>query len=88
MTAVRAPAGDDPNGQIAKVLTAIEGVKKVGEPFDNAGGVSFGLATSKDIRGDLSRAVVEAKLDLLGLEAARKLENTFIRLVGGPDASN
>jgi hypothetical protein len=43
----------------------------------------------KDCRADVSRAVVAAKLDLLKLDYARsELENTFIRLVGGSDASN
>jgi ABC-2 type transport system ATP-binding protein len=85
---VRAPSGEDPRSQISKVLGVVDGVKKVGDPFDHDGGLSFTLSTTKDVRSDVSKAIVEAKLDLLGLEAARKLENTFIRLVGGADAGN
>lgn len=86
---VRPPAGSDPNDQIAKVLGAIAGVTKVGSPYEQGGGVTFSLSTQKDIRADVSRAIVEAKLDLLKLDYARsELENTFIRLVGGADASN
>jgi ABC-2 type transport system ATP-binding protein len=86
---VRPPAGDDPKAQITKVLSAIEGVTKVAEPYEQGGGLLFSLSTGKDCRADVSRAVVEAKLDLLKLDYARsELENTFIRLVGGSDASN
>jgi ABC-2 type transport system ATP-binding protein len=74
---------------ITKVLEKVDGVSKVGEPFEQGGGLAFSLSTSKDCRADVSRAVVEAKLDLLKLDYARsELENTFIRLVGGADASN
>ena len=81
--------GDDPKSQITKVLAAIANVTKVGEPFAQAGGFTFALTTSKDIRAEVSRAIIEAKLDLLKLDYTRsELENTFIRLVGGADASN
>ncbi|HET9987962.1 MAG TPA: ABC transporter ATP-binding protein [Kofleriaceae bacterium] len=86
---VRAPSGDDPKAQITKVLTAIASVTKVGDPYEQGGGYTYSLSTSKDVRADVSRAIVEAKLDLLKLDYARsELENTFIRLVGGADASN
>jgi ABC-2 type transport system ATP-binding protein len=86
---VRAPSGDDPKGQITKVLTAVAGVSKVGDAYEQGGGWSFALMTAKDCRADVSRAIVDAKLDLLKLDYARsELENTFIRLVGGADASN
>ncbi|HEX4449472.1 MAG TPA: ABC transporter ATP-binding protein [Kofleriaceae bacterium] len=86
---VRAPSGDDPKGQITKVLSAIAGVSKVGDAYEQGGGWSFALSTAKDCRADVSRAIVDAKLDLLKLDYARsELENTFIRLVGGADASN
>jgi ABC-2 type transport system ATP-binding protein len=87
---VRAPSGDDPKSQIAKVLAGITGVSKVGDAYEQGGGWSFALSTQKDCRADVSRAVVDAKLDLLKLDYARsELENTFIRLVeGGTDASN
>ncbi|HEY0250597.1 MAG TPA: ABC transporter ATP-binding protein, partial [Kofleriaceae bacterium] len=86
---VHAP-GEDPKGQIIKVLQAIAGVTKVSEPFEHGGGYTYALATNKDIRADVSRAIVEAKLDLLKLDYSRsELENTFIRLVGGAaDAGN
>jgi ABC-2 type transport system ATP-binding protein len=74
---------------ISKVLGAVDGVTKVAEPYEQGGGLSFALSTNKDCRAEVSRAVVDAKLDLLKLDYARsELENTFIRLVGGADASN
>src|SRR5579862_5203940 len=86
---VRPPSGDNPKAQISKVLSAVEGVSKVAEPYEQGGGLSFALSTAKDCRADVSRAVVEGKLDLIKLDYARsELENTFIRLVGGSDASN
>jgi ABC-2 type transport system ATP-binding protein len=86
---VRPPAGDDPRGQIRTVLAAVDGVKKVADPYEQGGGLAFALETTKDCRAEVSRAVVTAKLDLLKLDYARsELENTFIRLVGGADASN
>jgi ABC-2 type transport system ATP-binding protein len=86
---VRLPSGDDPRGQIRSVLTAVDGVKSVADPYEQGGGLSFALSTTKDCRADVSRAVVTAKLDLIKLDYARsELENTFIRLVGGNDASN
>jgi len=86
---VRAPQGDDPRGQIRKVLDIVPGVKSVADPYEQGGGWSYALSTTKDCRAEVSRAVVDAKLDLLKLDYARsELENTFIRLVGGADASN
>ena len=86
---IRLPSGDDPKGQIRKVLTAVDGVTGVADPYEQGGGLSFALSTTKDCRAEVSRAVVQAKLDLLKLDYARsELENTFIRLVGGDDASN
>jgi len=86
---VRPPAGDDPRGQIRSVLAAVDGVKAVADPYEQGGGLAFALETAKDCRAEVSRAVVVAKLDLLKLDYARsELENTFIRLVGGADASN
>ena len=86
---IRLPSGDDPKGQIRKVLAAIDGVTSVADPYEQGGGLSFALSTTKDCRAEVSRAVVQAKLDLLKLDYARsELENTFIRLVGGDDASN
>jgi ABC-2 type transport system ATP-binding protein len=82
-------SGDDPKGEIQKVLEKVEGVTKVLEPFEQGGGWTFSLGTSSDCRAEVSRAVVAAKLDLLKLDYARsELEATFIRLVGGAHASN
>lgn len=79
----------DAKGYINKILSSIEGVTKVAEPYEQGGGWTFSLGTSKDLRAEVSRAVVAAKLDLLKLDYSRsELENTFIRLVGGNDASN
>jgi ABC-2 type transport system ATP-binding protein len=86
---VRAPAGDDPKGRIRAALAAVDGVTAVADPYEQGGGLLFALSTSKDCRADVSRAVVQAKLDLIKLDYARsELERTFIRLVGGDDASN
>jgi ABC-2 type transport system ATP-binding protein len=86
---VRPPSGDDPKGQISKVLAVVDGVTKVAEPYEQGGGLTFSCSTTKDCRAEVSRAVVEGKLDLIKLDYARsELENTFIRLVGGNDASN
>ena len=86
---VRPPSGDDPKGQIRTVLAAVDGVKSVADPHEQGGGLLFALSTTKDCRAEVSRAVVNAKLDLLKLDYSRsELENTFIRLVGGNDASN
>jgi len=79
----------DPKASIGKVLGGVEGVQSVADPYEQGGGLLFALSTTKDCRADVSRAVVDAKLDLIKLDYARsELENTFIRLVGGADASN
>jgi len=86
---IRPPISDDPKGQIRAALVAVDGVKSVAEPYEQGGGLLFALSTTKDCRADVSRAVVHAKLDLIKLDYSRsELENTFIRLVGGTDASN
>jgi ABC-2 type transport system ATP-binding protein len=86
---VRPPAGDDPKGRIRKVLETVDGVKAVADPYEQGGGLLFSLSTTKDCRAEVSRAVVDAKLDLIKLDYSRsELENTFIRLVGGADGSN
>ena len=83
------PQGEDPRSTIRSVLAAVDGVASVEEPYEQGGGLAFALETTKDCRADVSRAVVSAKLDLIKLDYARsELENTFIRLVGGADASN
>jgi len=80
---------DDPKAAITKVLLTVDGVKSVDKPFEQGGGLAFSLHTTKDCRAEVSRAIVEAKLDLIKLDYSRsELENTFIRLVGGNDASN
>lgn len=79
----------DAKAAITKVLTGVDGVQKVDDPYEQGGSILFSLATTKDCRADVSRAIVEAKLDLIKLDYGRsELENTFIRLVGGADASN
>ena len=86
---IRPPGGEDPRKGIRSVLAAVDGVTSVADPYEQGGGLSFALSTTKDCRADVSRAVVNAKFDLLKLDYARsELENTFIRLVGGADASN
>jgi ABC-2 type transport system ATP-binding protein len=86
---VRPPSGEDPKVQVTKVLAGVGGVTKVADPYEQGGGLTFSCSTNKDCRAEVSRAVVEAKFDLIKLDYARsELENTFIRLVGGSDASN
>jgi len=69
---------------IIKLLTGIDGVSSVSETFQTPDGMTFSLTTSMDCRAEVSRAVIDAKLDLLQLEFSRsELEGTFIRLVGG-----
>jgi ABC-2 type transport system ATP-binding protein len=69
---------------LKKLLAGIDGVTGVSDPHTHPDGISFELATTKDCRAAVSRAVVTADLDLLKLDYARsELENTFIRLVGG-----
>src|SRR5215475_9842583 len=58
---VRLPSGDDGKAQIAKVLGTVEGVSKVADPYEQGGGMSYALSTTKDCRAEVSRAVVEAK---------------------------
>ncbi len=77
-----ASAGD--KDAIKKLLTGVDGVTSVADLFATADGLTFSLSTSKDCRAEVSRAVIDAKLDLLRLEFSRsELESTFIRLVGG-----
>lgn len=82
-----ASAGD--KDAIKKLLTGVDGVSSVADLFATPDGLTFSLTTSKDCRAEVSRAVIDAKLDLLQLEFSRsELESTFIRLVGGGNASN
>jgi ABC-2 type transport system ATP-binding protein len=86
---VRTTDADDAKASARKLLGAVEGVESVGDPYSTPDGLTFALETTKDCRADVSRAVVDAKLDLLKLDYARsELENTFVRLVGGAHASN
>ncbi|HEU0036676.1 MAG TPA: ABC transporter ATP-binding protein [Kofleriaceae bacterium] len=81
-------ATDESKATITKLLSDIDGVTRV-DSYTHPDGLSLTLATTKDCRAEVSRAIVDAKLDLLKLDFARsELESTFIRLVGGPNASN
>jgi len=74
---------------IAAKLAEIDGVTAVAEPHEQGGGLVFTLSCNRDVRADVSRVVVGAGWDLIKLDYSRsELENTFIRLVGGNDASN
>jgi ABC-2 type transport system ATP-binding protein len=76
--------GEDPRAAIRKLLREIEGVQDVTDLYSTNNELAFQLATAKDCRADVSRAIIDAKLDLLKLDFARsELESTFIRLVGG-----
>ena len=84
-----AKENDDPKASVAKLLGGIDGVKGVAHAFATTNELGFQLATSKDCRAEVSRAIIDAKLDLLKLDYARsELESTFIRLVGGEHAGN
>ena len=87
---VRAPSGDDAaRRRSRKVLERGRRRQQGRRPVRAGRRLPFSLSTTKDCRAEVSRAVVEAKLDLIKLDYARsELENTFIRLVGGADASN
>ncbi len=84
----------NPHTVLQTVLASIDGVTEVSVPYHQADGYTFALTTSRDCRAEVSRAVVDAKLDLLKLDYTRsELENTFIRMVGtvgdgGDDARN
>ena len=72
-----------------KAIAAVDGVTAVAEPYDQGGGLLFAVTMARDVRADVSRAVVGGGFDLLQLAYSRsELEDTFIRLVGGGDASN
>jgi ABC-2 type transport system ATP-binding protein len=80
----------DARQRISSVLGRIDGVTEVGDPQSRGDGWAVSLTSAKDLRADISRAVVQAGLDLLKLDYARsELENTFLRLVdigAGPEA--
>jgi ABC-2 type transport system ATP-binding protein len=80
----------DARKKISSVLQRIDGVTEVGDPQSRGDGWAVSLTSAKDLRADISRAVVQAGLDLLKLDYARsELENTFLRLVdigAGPEA--
>ena len=81
--------GDEPRALVAKLLAGVEGVSSVGNPFVQKDTMTYSMMTTKDCRADVSRAIVDAKLDLLKLDYARsELESTFIRLVGGANVGN
>src|SRR5262249_23815722 len=86
--AVRAPSGGPK--AVAEKLAKVDGVTAVAEPYEHGGALVFTLSCNRDVRADVSRAVVGASWDLVKLDYSRsELENTFIRLVGGgTDASN
>src|SRR5262249_18205708 len=63
--------GSIEKAQINALLAAVDGVKSVADPYDDGGGLLFALSTTKDCRAEVSRAVVNAKLDLLKLDYAR-----------------
>ncbi len=88
---VRVP--DDKRGtDTAKVITdalaAIAGTTSITAPTERGDGWQLSIASSRDQRAEISRAIVHAGLDLLRLEAARvELENTFLRMVDLPGAT-
>jgi ABC-2 type transport system ATP-binding protein len=86
---VRMPGGGDPKAEMKKALEGVAGVTGVGDPTEQGSGFMFTVKTDKDCRADVSRAIVNAKLDLIKLDYSRgELESTFLRLVEGSDGSN
>ncbi len=72
----------DPKAQLMAVLRRIDGVTEISEPQARGDGWAVSINSVKDLRGEISRSVVQAGLDLLKLDYARsELENTFLRLV-------
>lgn len=72
----------DPKALITSVLRRIDGVSEISEPQVRGDGWAVSINSVKDLRGEISRSVVQAGLDLLKLDYARsELENTFLRLV-------
>jgi ABC-2 type transport system ATP-binding protein len=79
----------DNTKSVRDAIAKLEGVTDVGGPFEQGGGHVFTVSCDRDVRAEVSRAVVGGGWDLIKLDYARsELENTFIRLVGGSDASN
>ncbi len=87
---IRTPRDEaDPKAKLTTMLAAIDGVTAIADSYEQGTGMVFQLSTAKDCRAEVSRAVVAAGFDLIRLDYSRsELENTFIRLVGGADASN
>ena len=93
---VRVPAGKaepyrdgegDPKDKIVAVLQRIDGVTAVDAPLARGDGWALSIACTRDLRAEISRAVVQAGLDLLKLDyATSELEDTFLRLVQAPRA--
>ena len=86
---VRVPDGKD--GGSAAVLAALGGIDGLlgkSVPTERGDGWELSLSSKRDVRAEVSRAVVGAGLDLLRLDArAVDLENTFLRLVAAPPAA-
>jgi gliding motility-associated transport system ATP-binding protein len=90
MVIVRAGEAASKATSVAQLLKAVDGVTSVAEPFDSGGGQLFTIDCGKDVRADVSRALIGGGYDLLKLDyATSELESTFIRLVqGGNNGSN
>jgi len=62
-------------------------VTAVDAPLARGDGWALSIACTRDLRAEISRAVVQAGLDLLKLDyATSELEDTFLRLVQAPRA--
>lgn len=71
--------------QLLTVLAQIDGVAAVEPPTARGDGWAVSVACTRDLRAEISRAVVGAGLDLLKLDyATTELEDTFLRLVKAP----
>lgn len=86
---MRVPDGKD--GGAAAVLAALGGIDGLlgkSVPTERGDAWDLSLSSKRDVRAEVSRAVVGAGLDLLRLDArAVDLENTFLRLVAASPAA-
>jgi ABC-2 type transport system ATP-binding protein len=80
---VRIPDGKPATGAtVLDAVATIDGLLGKSEPTARDDGWELVVSSKRDVRAELSRAVIGAGLDLLRLDARRvDLENTFLRMV-------
>jgi len=75
---------------VDKILKGIDGVDEITTLPDEDNAKFFEMSTSRDVRADVCRALIQARHDVIELSRnQRELENIFLKLVkGGKRASN